>query len=376
MSAVTMTDGSAEIVRGALAAGVDLYAGYPITPASRIYEAMIQAGVGIGCPDEITVIQTLTGAALGGRKVLTATSAAGYALMVESIGAALAMEVPLTVVLVQRMGPSSGAATTTSQGDVWAPLVVSGGYQIPTLCPARLEDCARLTATAVNLAEQLRSPVIVLTEREMVSALRTLDTANGGQALLELPRPVARAAYRGAPEDFRPYGNLNEFQVPELLPPGNPVAQTRFQASMHDEQGLIVKATPKARHNVARLQGKVDGNAALFPPPRLDAQAGAETLIVSFGCTDYAAREAVHSLRARGAKVSHLTLLTLFPVQAEAIRAAAEGVRQVVIPEENLFGLYRKVLNGERLFEGREVAGVNSFGALVTPDQISAEVLP
>ncbi len=374
MTHLTVTDGSAEILRGALGAGIELYAGYPITPASRIYEAMIQAGVGIGCPDEITVLQTLIGASLAGKKAMTATSAPGFALMSESVGAAMMMEVPLTIVLVQRMGPSSGAATTSAQGDVLAPLVLSGGYRLPTLCPARLEDCARLTAEAINLAEVLRSPVLLLTEREMVSAQRTLALDGETEALLRLPEPVERERYRGAPDQFKPYGNLNRHGVPPFLAAGNKVAQTRFTASTHGEGGAILKATPEAVANTARLQEKIEASPERYPAPRLDLQEGAETLILSFGCTDYAAREAVTALRTRGVRVSHITMITLFPILEEPIRRAAAGVGTVVIPEENLFGLYRRLLRGEGVFNGRRVTGVNKIGSLLTPEEIMAEV--
>lgn len=376
MTPIAMTDGSAEIVRGALAAGVEVYAGYPITPASRIYEAMIHAGVGMGCPDEITVLQTLIGASLAGRKVMTATSAPGFALMVESLGAALMMEVPLTLVLVQRMGPSSGAATTSAQGDVLAPLAVSGGYRLPTLCPARLEDCARLTAEAVNLAERLRAPVVVLSEREMVSARRTLALDAETTALLALPDPASRERYAGPPEAFRPYGALNAEEVPCFLEAGNALTQQRFTASTHGAAGAILKATPEAVGNTARLQAKVDALADAFPPPRLDLQPGAGTLVLSYGCTDYAAREAVAALRERGKKVSHATVLTLFPVQEAPLREALVGVHTVVVPEENLFGLYRNLLAGAGLFGQRQVVGVNRIGTLVTPEDIITEVRP
>lgn len=376
MHSIAMTDGSSEIARGALAAGVNLYAGYPITPASRIYEAMIRAGVGVGCPDEITVAQTLIGASLAGRKVLTATSAPGFALMVESLGAALMMEVPLTVVLVQRMGPSTGSATASAQGDVLAPLALSGGYALPTLCPARVEDCARLTAEAVNLAETLRTPVLVLTEREMVSGKRTVALDEEAETLLELPAPVQRDRYTGPPEDFRPYGNLNADAVPPFLEAGNAETQNRYTVSTHGEAGTILKATAEAIRNSQRLQEKVDAHPERFPAPRLDLQAGARTLVLSYGSTDYAAREAVQRLRADGAKVSHATVLTLFPVQADALRPALEGIETVVVPEENPFGLYRRVLAGHSLLEGRRVAGVNRLGSLIGPDDILAEVTP
>ena len=106
----------------------------------------------------------------------------------------------------------------------------------------------------------------------------------------------------------------------------------------------------------------------------MDLEVGADVLIVSYGCTDYAAREAVMALREREIKVSHVSLLTLFPIQAEPLRQAAEGVRKVVIPEENLSGIYRKLLCGERLFQSLEVTGVGQIGALVFPEQIIAEV--
>lgn len=374
MHPIAMTDGSSEIARGALAAGVDLYAGYPITPASRIYEAMIRAGVGVGCPDEITVAQTLIGASLAGRKVLTATSAPGYALMVESLGAALMMEVPLTVVLVQRMGPSTGSATASAQGDVLAPLVLSGGYVLPTLCPARVEDCARLTAEAVNLAESLRTPVLLLTEREMVAGKRTLAMDAETEALLALPEPARRKRYAGAPEDFRPYGNLNGESVPPFLEAGNPVAQNRYTVSTHGEAGIILKATAEAVHNSRRLGEKIDAHPERFPAPRLDLQSGARTLVLSYGSTDYAAREAVQALRAGGTQVSHATVLTLFPVQEAALHTALEGIETVVLPEENPFGLYRRVLGGHGLLDGRRVVPVNRLGALIRPEDIMAEV--
>jgi 2-oxoglutarate ferredoxin oxidoreductase subunit alpha len=246
---------------------------------------------------------------------------------------------------------------------------------VPALCPARLEDCARLTAEAVNLAERLRTPVILLTEREPVSTQRTVTLDEAGLALLETPPPAARPRFEGAPGDFRPYGNLDAHQVPAFLEAGNPRTQTRFTASTHGEQAFILKATPEAVRNTTRLADKIRANVSLFPAPRLDRQEGADTLIVSYGCTDYAAREAVLMLRARGIAVSHLTLLTLYPVQGEAIAESARGVRRVIIPEENLTGLYRRQLLGERLFEGSAVVGVNRVGQMVTPEQIVAEAM-
>ena len=370
MKPLTITDGSAEIVRGALSMGVDFFAGYPITPASRIYEAMIEVGLGVGCPDEITVAQTLIGASLAGKKAMTATSAPGFALMLESLGGAFMTEVPLSLVLVQRMGPSVGSATTSAQGDVLAPLALSGGYTLPTLCPPRLEDCARLMADVVNLSEALRCPVMLLTEREMVSAKRTLRLDDQSETLLTLPAPVERERFEGDAKDFKPYGNLNTEQVPPFLEAGNEQTQVRFTVSTHGEAGAILKATPEAIRNTMRLQEKIDAFADRCPQPRMDLEVGARILVLSYGCTDYAAREAVIALREGGSKVSHVTMLTLFPVQEEPLRMALEGIDTVIIPEENQFGLYRQWLSGKGLFEGRRVIGINQIGGLVSPEDI------
>ena len=153
----SLTDGSHLVAKGALHAGVDFFVGYPITPASGIYSEMIRSGVGISAPDEITSLQYLIGASLNGHKAMTATSGPGFLLMAEGIGAALAMEAALTVVLVQRLGPATGSATMNAQGDVGlVSNIISGGFVVPVLCPSSVEECAEMTVHPVNVSEQLR----------------------------------------------------------------------------------------------------------------------------------------------------------------------------------------------------------------------------
>lgn len=362
----TFTDGAQLVALGALHAGVDYFVGYPITPASGIFSAMIKGGVGIAAPDEITALQYLIGGSAAGRKAMTATSAPGFLLMAEGFGAALMMETPLTLVLVQRLGPATGSATMNAQGDVMlASGIVSGGFVPPVLCPSTVEECAEITALAVNVSETLRVPTIVLTEKEMVVGKRTIDLDK-----IVLPPVANRAVYDGRPEEFQPYGNLDERDVPPFRPVGDPDCQIRLTASTHDAAGFIKALDPKVRRNTERLM--VSRHTELLPACRVDAQKGAEEAIVSYGFTNYAAAEAVRRLRAAGRRVTHVTVRTLFPVLADQIAAALEGTKRVVVPEENLSGQYCRVLLGEGLLRGQDVVRINRMGLCVTPEEIVA----
>ena len=362
----TFTDGAQLVALGALHAGVDYFVGYPITPASGIFSAMIKGGVGIAAPDEITALQYLIGGSAAGRKAMTATSAPGFLLMAEGFGAALMMETPLTLVLVQRLGPATGSATMNAQGDVMlASGIVSGGFVPPVLCPSTVEECAEITALAVNVSETLRVPTIVLTEKEMVVGKRTIDLDK-----IVLPPVANRAVYDGRPEDFQPYGNLDALDVPPFRPVGDPDCQIRLTASTHDAAGFIKPLDAKVRRNTERLM--VSRNVGLLPACRVDAQKGAEEAIVSYGFTNYAAAEAVRRLRAAGRRVTHVTVRTLFPVLADQIAAALEGTKRVVVPEENLSGQYCRVLLGEGLLRGQDVVRINRMGLCVTPEEIVA----
>ena len=206
-------DGNTAIARGALAAGCDFFAGYPITPATPILLTMMRElpktdGVAVQGEDEIASLGFCIGAALTGRRAFTATSGPGISLYSENIGLAIMGEVPLVIVDVQRMGPATGGATTAAQGDLqfirWC---TSGGYPVLVLCPASVADCYTLTMRAFDLAERFRCPAFVLTDKEVAS---TMDTVNVSEfvPIAVRERPVADAECLFQPCDYpQPDGN-------------------------------------------------------------------------------------------------------------------------------------------------------------------------
>ena len=172
-----LLQGNEAIVQGALAAGCNFYAGYPITPSSEIMELMsvelpVLGDIFIQMEDEIASLGACIGASLAGRKAMTATSGPGFSLMQENLGYACIAEVPVVVVNVMRLGPSTGMPTNVAQGDVqqarWG---THGDHPAIVLCPATVAECFDVAVTAFNHAERFRTPVILLAD-EMVAHTR------------------------------------------------------------------------------------------------------------------------------------------------------------------------------------------------------------
>ena len=224
---------------------------------------------------------------------------------------------------------------------------------------------------AVNISEALRVPVVLLTEKDMVVGKRTVDMDS-----LRLPEPRSRALYDGDPDAFGTYENLNSLETPLFRPLADPEVQLRVTASTHDARGSICGFNERVRRNTERLL--IREHLELLPSCTLDRQEGAVDLVLSYGFANYAARSAVARLRAKGQKVSHLTVRTIYPVLAAEIREALEGIRRLVIPEENLTGQYRRVLLGEGALSGLPVEAVVSLdvmGRSITPEEIERAVL-
>jgi 2-oxoglutarate ferredoxin oxidoreductase subunit alpha len=361
-------DGNTAIARGALAAGCDFFAGYPITPATSILIQMMRdlpraGGIAIQGEDEIASLGFCIGAALTGRRVFTATSGPGISLYSENIGLAIMGEVPLVIVDVQRLGPATGGATTVAQGDVqfirWC---TSGGYPTIVLCPATVADCYTLTTRAFDLAEQFRCPVFLLTDKEVASTMDTVETTD----LVTHPvrqRKMAPAECTFEPCDYpAPDENvgMSPFGGPHLL---------RFTTSTHDEQGYLTKEPAKVERLNRHLVSKIEQHRDEIECIRANLQPQASVLVISYGITARAVDEAIAQAREQGQAISGLTLLSLWPLPETALQHAIANVQRVVIAELNPGLLQQEI---ERFTcDGVEIIGVNRLdGELITPQQI------
>jgi 2-oxoglutarate ferredoxin oxidoreductase subunit alpha len=360
-----LLDGSRLIVEACVQAGADVYVGYPITPANLIFSYASQRfPVALPAPDEITALQWMAGLSAAGFLPVTATSFPGFALMVESINMAYMMELPMLIILVQRLGPSTGTATVGAQGDVLLlDGLISGGYPLPVFCPADLEDCWRLPPIALRTAVDLRTPVVLLSSKEMVMTQHSFDLRR-----LSPIEPIRRSFYRGS-APYRAY-DPGDGLVPPFLPVGNERHPVRLNASTHDRSGILRSAGEEAIANTRRLGEKIEAlTPALY---ELDEQEGARALIVSYDITSGAAREAAAILRAQGVPASLLLIRTLLPIPAIYYEVLARYPR-VVIAEENAQGQLARLLFGWRTPDN--VRRVGAVGRMVRPEEIVREVL-
>ena len=361
-----LIDGATAIARGALAAGCDFFAGYPITPATPILLAMMREmpkiertygvrGIAMQGEDEISSIGMCLGAAATGRRALTATSGPGMSLYSENIGLAIMAELPLVIVDVQRLGPSTGGATSISQGDVqfvrWG---TGGGYPLIVLAPSSIVECATLTLEAFALAAQFRAPVVVLTDKEL----------NLTRATVDLSELVAIEAQQLPAPSEAPW-QLGSGKV------------TRFTGSTHDERQMITKDPAKIEALNRRLLTKYDDHRDMLERVLLDIDpatgTGDETLLVSYGTAAGAVRAAVKLARGQDKRVSSAIVQSLWPIPEGRLRRAVETVSRVVVIELNP-GLYVREMRA--LFPNHEVVSLARVdGQLITPEEVVAACL-
>jgi 2-oxoglutarate ferredoxin oxidoreductase subunit alpha len=339
--------GDEACAEGAIAAGCRFFAGYPITPATEIAERMARRlpqvqGLCIQMEDEIASMAAILGASWGGAQAMTATSGPGFSLMMENIGLGMMSETPCVVVNVMRAGPSTGLPTLVGQADVMQARWGShGDYGVIALAPSSPQEMFNLTITAFNLSETYRLPVFVLGD-EVVGHMSE-------RVVIPPPEQIHRVSRkRPGPgqECYLP------FQAEDDLIPAMACAGDGYHVHVtgltHDEQGYPVITAPVHERLVRRLVDKIRLNAAAIIQTETFGLDDAEVLVVAYGCTARAAREAVTRLRAGGRKAGLLRLITLWPFPEEQIRELAQRVKALIVPEINY---------GQMVYEVERCAG-------------------
>ncbi len=354
-------DDSRVIMEALAQAGADAYIGYPITPSNAMYlYASQRFPVMLPAPDEISTLQYMSGLSVAGYLPVTATSFPGFALMIESINMAYMMELPMIIILTQRLGPATGTATAGAQGDV-ALLrgMISGGHPIPVLCPASIEDCWELSAKAVEMAVRLRTPVVLLSSKERATTNRNFDISQ-----LKPIQPVERKYY-DKDEPYISY-EYNESLVPPFLPVSNNKHQVRLTASTHDQKGIIQHTSEDAMKNTVRLEKKIYYYLPEYTYYQ-HIENGSDTLIVSYGVSANSAEEAVKILKNQQKPVDLLIVKTLLPVPS-ALYDITKKYSKIVFAEDNINGQFAKIMFGDKLPEN--VCFVGAIGKMLTPQQI------
>jgi len=365
--AFRLMEGNEAIGWGAVAAGCNFFAGYPITPATTIYNTMLKilpsrGGICLQGEDEIASIGFCLGASMAGMKTMTATSGPGISLYSEQISFAIGSEIPIVVVDVQRLGPSTGSATKGADGDIqflqWGN---SGGLPVIVLAPVDVKDCFVLTVHAFNLAERFRCPVFVASNKEISMTRETFFW--DGQ---ELP-PVVNRRNADSTEAFLPFGSRGGREVPDFLPIGGKKL-VRQTSSTHGANGYITADPDEIAAMQTRLESKISRYVGDFTFFDDYSVADADTLVIAYGVTARAARAAVKRMQGRKHQASLLVLKTLWPVPEALIREKAAAYKRVVMVEMNL-GQYVREL--QRVLPDKKIDFLGQMnGELIKPRQI------
>lgn len=339
--------GNDAIAKAALEAGARFFGGYPITPSTEVLEYVARNIAGFGgsylqMEDEIAGIASAIGASLGGVKAFTGTSGPGFSLKQENLGYACLSEIPLVVVNVMRGGPSTGGPTDVGQSDVMqARWGTHGDHPIIVVSPSTVQECWEETVRAFNLAEKYRTPVIILSDAKVSQMKEPVMLP----PLAAVP-VVDRARPAGSPDDYEAFGPTPS-GVPPLAAFGEGY-RSHFTGLYHNRKGLPTKDPKLVDQLQQRIHAKLDTREArrdILKTERFLTD-DAEVLVVAYGITARAAKDAVIEARAAGIKAGLLRPITLWPSDEEAVIEALGRVRRVVVAELNL-GQYR--LEVERL---------------------------
>lgn len=373
MSRVKLMQGNQAVAEGAIAAGVTFFGGYPITPSTEVAEALSKmlpavGGKFIQMEDEIAGIGVIIGASLTGKKVMTATSGPGFSLKQELIGYACIAEIPMVIVNVQRMGPSTGQPTSPAQGDVMqARWGTHGDHSIIALTPGSVPECFDLTVKAYELSEKYRIPVILLLDevvghmRERIDLPDSYDTVAKPQRKLPQVSPSEYKAYK-------PDADL----VPPMAPFGTGY-RWHVTGLVHDEYGFPDGSPLTTQKCIDRLHDKINNNLdeiVLYENYRME---DAEVAVIAYGGTARTAYAAVDEARAKGIKAGLFRPITMWPFPAKQIQEIAGKVKQIIVAEMN-YGQY--VIEVERAVKGRVPVTLHAKynSEAITPAELLATI--
>ncbi len=332
---IKVLSGNEACAEGALAAGCRFFGGYPITPSSEIAEVLSHhlpevGGVFIQMEDELASIGSVIGASLAGSKAMTATSGPGFSLMQENLGYAAMAEIPCVIVNVMRGGPSTGLPTMPSQGDVMqARWGTHGDHPIIALAPFSVRETFDFTIRAFNLAEEYRTPVVLLLDEILghVNEKVTLPPA-------EQIEIVNRKTPSVPPELYLPYAK-SDSGIPEFVSFGEGY-RYHVTGLAHDETGFPSNDPEKINQLMYRLNGKFDAFRDRIVQVETEHMEDADIGLISYGSSARSARHAMRLAREEGIRVGLLRLKTLWPFPDQEIRSFNDQIKHWIVPELNL----------------------------------------
>jgi len=333
--------GNIAMAEGAMAAGLNFFAGYPITPSTEVPEHLVSrlpecGGAFIQMEDELASINAVIGASIAGAKAMTASSGPGTALMAETISMAASLEVPFVICDVQRNGPGTGLVTAPHHNDVFqCKYSGNGEYEVIAYAPMSCQELYDLTIEAFNAAEIYRCPTYILSDAYLghLHEPVVIPAAEDAQQ-----RVVDRQFLDHAnPEKFTFKDNQGSIIIPPAPVLGTPNFPTYFFSQPHGSDGIPVNENQVLKP-LSFLIDKITNNVDKIARTQSYMLDDAEIIIIAYGLPARVSYRAVNMARQEGLKVGLFRLVTIWPFPYEQVKQVLAEAKAVVVPEMN-FGL-------------------------------------
>lgn len=307
---------------GALLGGIRFVAAYPITPATEVLEWMSPnlkklGGALVQAEDELASINMIIGASYGGTPSLTATSGPGLALMLESLGLAIASEIPVVIVDVMRGGPSTGIPTKSEQSDLNIALFgPHGDAPHLVLAPSGIQDCVKTTAWAVQLAEATQTPTVVLSDQLLGQTRAVVERPD------TLPAGSMRKTSAASDEGYQRY-LVDNSGISAMAVPGTAGCQYTADGLEHDPVGVPSSQVADHRAQLDKRAGKIENYD--FGDDWADIEGDGDLAVIAWGSTAGVVREAIRRLDKGGLNLRLIVPRLLAPAQPSRMAEALKG---------------------------------------------------
>jgi len=389
-----IVDGNSAAAMGAMFGGVTVVSWYPITPSSSLAESLIdymrEYRIGpdgkstfaiVQAEDELAAIGMVIGAGWAGARAMTATSGPGISLMAEFVGLAYYVEVPAVIWNIQRVGPSTGLPTRTSQGDLLSTAVLShGDTKHLMLLPASVSECFDFAIEAFDLAEQFQTPVFVMSDLD-------LGMNNWMSDPFQYPsKPIKRGKVLSKEEldragSFARYKDVDGDGVGYRTLPGtdHPAAAYFTRGSGHNEKAQYSERPDDFEKNMERLSRKFETARSFVPKPELMGDGKAKIGILAYGTSHWGLVEARDQMRCEYQLETDYLRLRAYPFTKEVVDFIDQHERVYVVEQNRdrqMFDLLRLDLTPERIAKLRSVAHIHGLpldARSVTDELISME---
>ncbi|KNZ41834.1 2-oxoacid:acceptor oxidoreductase subunit alpha [Acetobacterium bakii] len=371
--------GNTALSLGALAANIKFYSAYPMSPSTTIldYLAAQSAKMNIvveQAEDEIAAINMVLGASYAGARAMTGTSGGGFSLMVEALGFAGIAEIPVVIANIQRPGPATGFPTRTEQSDLKFVISASQG-EFPRMVIALRDhtDCFFQTARAFGLAEKYQMPVILLSDQYLADSAATVAVFDTNGLYSDLFPEKSVPGNETKP--YRRY-QLTESGISPNSIPGETESLVRIDSDEHDEFGQITESADVRIQMVDKRMNKLELLKKELLEPDFWGDEQCETLLIGFGSTAGAIKEAITILNAQGGHYGALLFGDVYPLPQQKLKQYAALATEMVNVEQNATGQLASLIRENALischrsilkYDGRQMSVDDILAGIQNP---------